>query len=80
MSGGDLMPLREILGYSSLRMVMRYAHLADAYKREMMNKLNGKFVICHLTKQWVNLPPKTKPCKILILQGLRWWALLDSNQ
>ncbi len=43
MSGGDLISLKEILGYSTLKMVERYSHLASAYKRKMINNLNGKF-------------------------------------
>ena len=43
MNGGDLFALKEILGHSSLKMVLRYAHLASAHKRKMLNNLNGKF-------------------------------------
>lgn len=43
MCGGDLFTLKEILGHSSLKMVLRYAHLASAHKRKMLNNLNGKF-------------------------------------
>ena len=48
MSGGDLMSLRDILGHSSLKMVERYSHLAFAYKRKMINNINGKFTICQI--------------------------------
>jgi integrase len=52
MSGGDLLTLKELLGHSSLQMVMRYAHLASAHKRKLINNLSGKFTnpdkICHL--------------------------------
>lgn len=48
MSGGDLMSLKEILGHSSMKMVMRYAHLARAYKRKMVNNLNGSFTKCQI--------------------------------
>jgi len=48
MNGGDLLSLRDILGHSNLKMVERYSHLASAYKRKMINKLNGKFSECHL--------------------------------
>ena len=47
MSGGDLLTLKEILGHSSLQMVMRYAHLASAHKRLLLNNLNGKLSDCH---------------------------------
>ena len=47
MNGGDLLALKDILGHSSLKMVMRYAHLASAHKRKLMNNLNGKFSDCH---------------------------------
>ena len=47
MNGGDLMSLKEIGGWSSMKMVERYSHLASDYKAEMMNKLSGKFTDCH---------------------------------
>ena len=47
MNGGDLMSLKEIGGWSSLKMVERYSHLASDYKTKMMNKLSGKFSDCH---------------------------------
>jgi len=43
MNGGNLFALKEILGHSSLKMVLRYAHLASAHKRKMLNNLNGMF-------------------------------------
>jgi site-specific recombinase XerD len=48
MSGGDMMSLKEVLGHSNLRMVERYSHLASAYKRKMINNLNGKFDNCQI--------------------------------
>lgn len=56
MSGGDLMSLKEILGHSSMKMVMRYAHLARAYKRKMVNNLNGSFMECQIYAKNENLP------------------------
>jgi hypothetical protein len=47
MNGGDLMSLKEIGGWSSMKMVERYAHLASDYKGKMVNKLSGKFSDCH---------------------------------
>lgn len=47
MNGGDLLTLKEILGHSSLQMVMRYAHLASAHKRKLLNNLNGQLSDCH---------------------------------
>ena len=47
MNGGDLLSLKEILGHSDIKMVERYAHLASAHKRKMIDNLNGKFS-CHL--------------------------------
>lgn len=35
-SGVDLVVLASILGHSSLRMVMRYAHLSENHKAEAM--------------------------------------------
>ena len=43
MNGGELMSLKEILGHSSIRMVMRYAHLASSYQRMKLENLSGKF-------------------------------------
>jgi integrase len=48
MNGGDLLSLKKVLGHQDLKMVQRYSHLASAYKRKMMNRLKGKFSICHL--------------------------------
>ena len=47
MNGGDLMSLKEIGGWSSMKMVERYAHLASDYKGKMVNRLSGKFSDCH---------------------------------
>lgn len=57
MNGGDLMSLKEILGHSSLRMVQRYSHLSTAYKRKMINNLNGIFSNCHLFATSEKIPP-----------------------
>jgi len=48
MNGGDFMSLRDILGYSNLKMVERYSNLAAAYKRKMINNLTGKFSDCQI--------------------------------
>jgi hypothetical protein len=47
MNGGDLMSLKEIGGWNSMKMVERYAHLASDYKGRMVNKLCGKFSDCY---------------------------------
>ena len=57
MNGGDLLALKDILGHSSLKMVMRYAHLASAHKRKLLNNLSGKFSDCHPIAT-SNKPPK----------------------
>ena len=48
MSGGDHLSLKEILGHKSMKMVERYAHLASAHKRNMVNKLEFSDSKCHL--------------------------------
>ncbi len=48
MTGGDPITLKEILGHSSLKMVERYPHLAEAHKRRQINNLTGLFTECHL--------------------------------
>lgn len=37
---------------SILKMVERYSHLTSAYSSKMINRLNGKFKICHLFATW----------------------------
>lgn len=61
MQGGDLLTLKEILGHSSMKMVERYAHLAQAHKRRQVNNLGGLF-----TKNATYMPPERK---WQILQG-----------
>lgn len=48
MQGGDLLTLKEILGHSSMEMVERYAHLAQAHKLKQVNNLKGLFSQRHL--------------------------------
>lgn len=43
MNGGDLISLKEILGHSSLDMVMKYAHFAKAYVQGKIRKLDKLF-------------------------------------
>lgn len=47
MKGGDIMPLKDILGHSFLKMVERYTHLASSHKRHQMNNLSGVFTTRH---------------------------------
>lgn len=58
MNGGDLLALKEILGHSSLKMVERYAHLAQAHKRRQVNNMKGIFRNCHLFVTWGDLDEK----------------------
>ncbi len=48
MRGGDMLTLKSILGHSSLKMVERYAHLAESHRTRQVNNLTGLFSICHL--------------------------------
>jgi len=60
MNGGDVLALKEILGHSSLKMVERYAHLAQAHKRRQVNNLKGVFSDCHLFVTRDTLPERAK--------------------
>ncbi len=40
MAGIDLVTIKELLGYKSLSMTMRYTHLAPGYKRKAVNTLD----------------------------------------
>lgn len=42
MAGVDLITIKELLGHSSLKMVLRYAHLASSHKVNAMNVLDEK--------------------------------------
>jgi integrase len=42
MAGIDLVTLKEILGHSSLKMVLRYAHLSPGHKREAMRLIGER--------------------------------------
>lgn len=57
---GRLVTLKELLGHSSLQMVMRYVHLASAHKRKLINNLSGKFTnpdkICHRSQPLTKKP------------------------
>ena len=51
--GGDLLILKKILGHCSLKMVERYAHLAQAHKRRQVNNPGGLFI-----KNATYMPPE----------------------
>jgi site-specific recombinase XerD len=40
MAGVDIMTVKELLGYKSLNMTMRYAHLAPAHKVKALETLD----------------------------------------
>lgn len=42
MNGGKLSELSEILGHKDLKMTMRYAHLSNKYKREVVKNVMGE--------------------------------------
>jgi hypothetical protein len=39
-NGGDLYVLKDILGYKSITVTQRYAHLSPAYKRDAVNRMD----------------------------------------
>jgi site-specific recombinase XerD len=48
MNGRDMLPLKVILGHSSMKMVERYAHLASAHIHRQVKNLDTKFNFYHL--------------------------------
>ncbi len=48
-SGGDLLTLASILGHSSLRIVMRYAHPSYSHKFEAIKKMSEKRILNNKT-------------------------------
>ena len=69
MRGGDLKALQEILGHTTLTMIMKYAHLAPGHKQEAINRLNGLTTKNLIVTKWSqSLKLKNQqPCKSLIL-------------
>ena len=55
MNGGDVLTLKEILGYSSMKMVERYTHLAISHKRKQVYNLNNLFSESHPTDTSVKI-------------------------
>jgi integrase len=56
MKGASLKAVQELLGYASLAMTMRYAHLSHEHLRDSVNLLNG----LPSGKEMVNIGPKAK--------------------
>ena len=50
MRGVDLLTLKEIPGYSFLKRVLRYTHLAAAHKTRQVNNLSGINTKCRLRR------------------------------
>ena len=60
--------LQEILGHTTLTMMMKYAHLAQGHKQEAINRLNGLATKNLMVTKWSQSLKMNnqKLCKLLI--------------